>query len=62
MNWSIAFEPLLSWPLLAAVLVPIALIVLAGLWFRQRGALFRVAALLALAAALLNPVLLDEER
>ena len=62
MNYSIAFEPLLSWPLLAAVLAPIALIALAGLWFRQRGALFRFAALLALAAALLNPVLLDEER
>ena len=62
MNWSIAFEPLLSWPLLAAVLVPIALLALAGLLFRQRGALFRFAALVALAAALLNPVLLDEER
>ena len=24
MNWSLAFEPLLSWPLLAAVLVPVA--------------------------------------
>ncbi|NGO54599.1 hypothetical protein [Allomesorhizobium camelthorni] len=62
MNYSLAFEPLLSWPILAAVLVPITLIALAGLWFRQRGALFRFAALLALIAALLNPVLLDEER
>ena len=35
---------------------------LVGLWFRQRGAIFRFAALAALAAALLNPVLLDEER
>ena len=33
MNWSLAFEPLLSWPLLAAVLVPLALLALAGLWF-----------------------------
>ncbi|MBA3447058.1 MAG: hypothetical protein H0T56_05540, partial [Pseudaminobacter sp.] len=62
MNWSIAFEPLLSWPVLAAVLAPITIIALAGLWFRQRGALFRFAALVALVAALLNPVLLDEER
>ncbi len=62
MNWSIAFEPLLSWPLLAAILVPIALMALVGLFFRQRGAIFRLAALVALAAALINPVLLDEER
>jgi hypothetical protein len=62
MNWSVAFEPLLSWPWIAAVLVPIALIVIAGVVFRQRGAWFRLAALAALAAALLNPVLLDEER
>ncbi len=62
MNWSVSFEPLLSWPLLAAVAVPLALLALAGLWLRQRGALFRAAALVALLAALLNPVLLDEQR
>jgi hypothetical protein len=62
MNWSLSFEPLLSWPLLAAVVAPLALLALVGLWLRQRGALFRAAALVALAAALLNPVLLDEER
>ena len=62
MNWSVAFEPLLSWGWLAAVLVPIALLALAGLFFRQRGAWLRFAALAALAAALINPVLLDEER
>ena len=62
MNWSVAFEPLLSWPWIAAVLVPIALIVIAGVVLRQRGAWFRLAALAALAAALLNPVLLAEER
>ncbi|MET3661045.1 hypothetical protein [Aquamicrobium ahrensii] len=61
-NWSLSFEPLLSWPLLAAVLAPLALLALAGLWMRRRGALLRLAALAALAAALLNPVLLDEER
>jgi hypothetical protein len=62
MNWSIAFEPLLSWPWLAAVFIPIALMVLAGLFLRQRGAFLRFAALVALALALINPVLLDEER
>ena len=52
MNWSISFEPLISWPLLAAVLVPLALLALAGLWFGQRGAVLRLVALAALAAAL----------
>ena len=62
MNWSLSFEPLLPWVWLIAVLVPIALVALAGLFFRQRGAWVRLAALVALAAALINPVLLDEER
>ncbi|RWH74937.1 MAG: hypothetical protein EOQ86_23835 [Mesorhizobium sp.] len=62
MNLSLAFEPLVSWPLLGLVLAPLLLLALVGLWFRQRGALFRFAALLALTAALLNPALLDEER
>ncbi len=62
MNWSLAFEPLLSWTWIAVVLVPIAVAAVAGLALRQRGAWFRFAAALALAAALVNPVLLDEER
>ncbi|TPN55657.1 hypothetical protein FJ981_12050 [Mesorhizobium sp. B1-1-4] len=62
MNWSISFEPLISWPLLALVLVPLALLAAVGLWFRQRGAVLRLVALLALAAALFNPVFLNEER
>jgi hypothetical protein len=62
MNWSLSFEPLLSWPWIAAVLVPVALLAIAGLLFRQRGAVFRFAAFVALALALLNPVLLDEVR
>ena len=61
-NWSISFEPLLSWTWLAIVLAPIILVAAVGIWFRQRGGLFRLAALAALAAALLNPVLLDELR
>lgn len=62
MNWSISFEPLISWPLLAAVLVPLALLALAGLWLGRRGAVMRLVALAALAAALFNPVFLDEAR
>ncbi|OQM76845.1 hypothetical protein [Manganibacter manganicus] len=62
MNWSLAFDPLLSWPLVAAVLAPLAILALAGLWLRQRGAWLRVLALAALAAALVNPVFLDEAR
>ncbi len=62
MNWSISFEPLLAWPLSLAILVPVTILVLAGLWLRQRGALFRLAALAALALALLNPVMRDEQR
>jgi len=61
-SWSLSFEPLLSWQFLALILVPLALLALAGLMFRRRGALLRLAALIALAAALLNPVLLDENR
>ncbi len=61
-NWSVVFEPLLSWPLIIGILVPLALLTLAGLWSRARGALFRVAAVAAVAIALVNPVLLDEER
>ncbi len=62
MNWSLAFEPLLSWPLVAVVLAPLAILAAVGLWSRQRGSVFRLAALAALALALVNPVLLDEER
>jgi hypothetical protein len=62
MNWSLSFEPLLSWTMLAIVLVPVAALALVGLVLRQRGALLRVGAFAALAAALANPVLLDEER
>ena len=62
MNWSVSFEPLFAWPLVAAILLPLAALAAAGLFLRQRGALFRAAALVALAAALINPVLLDEER
>jgi hypothetical protein len=62
MNWSLAFEPLLAWHWFAALLIPVAALVAWGLFARQRGAWVRLAAMAALALALINPVLLDEER
>jgi hypothetical protein len=62
MNWSIGFEPLFSWTVLAFLLVPMALLMALSLFLGRRGALLRLAALAALAVALMNPVLLDEER
>jgi hypothetical protein len=61
-SWSIAFEPLLSWPVMAVLLLPLLALAFLGLWFRQRGGWLRLTAFAALALALLNPVLLDEER
>ncbi len=62
MNWTFGFEPLFSWTVLTALLVPLALLMALSLFLGRRGALLRLAALAALALALLNPVLLDEER
>ncbi len=62
MNWSVSFEPLISWPWIAAVLVPLFILAAIGLVLRQRGAWLRGLAFVALALALLNPVLLDELR
>lgn len=62
MNWSLAFEPLFSLPVLAAILLPVAALVVAGLVLRRPGGLMRLAALVALALALLNPALMDEQR
>ena len=42
MNWSIGFEPLLSWTWLAAILVPLGLLAIAGVVLAQRGSLFDV--------------------
>jgi len=61
-NWSVSFEPLVSWQILAAILIPLLLLAALGLWLRQRGAWLRLLAFAALALALLNPVLLDELR
>ncbi|MBN9071014.1 MAG: hypothetical protein J0H34_05295 [Rhizobiales bacterium] len=62
MNWSVSFEPLLSWAWVAVLLVPVVLLAALTLWLGRRGSLLRLVALAALAAALINPVLLDELR
>lgn len=62
MNWSLAFEPFFSWPVLALVMIPILLATAWSLWAGQRGAWLRLAAVAALLGALLNPFLLNEVR
>ncbi|MCO6393365.1 hypothetical protein GTW25_20300 [Aliihoeflea aestuarii] len=62
MNWSLAFEPLIGLQWLGLLAIPVAALVVWGVIAGQRGAWLRLAAMAALALALVNPVLLDEER
>jgi hypothetical protein len=62
MNWSVSFEPLIPWLWLAVIAVPVLALAVAGVFMRQRGAVLRLAGAAALALAVANPVLLDEER
>ncbi len=62
MNWTIGFEPLLSWTWLGIVAVPLALLGIAAVALGRRGGWVRLTAVAALLLALVNPVLLDEER
>ena len=62
MNWSLGFEPLVPWLVLAAIALPVIGLALAAVFLRQRGAFLRLAAVAALVLAVANPVLLDEER
>ncbi|AQT47766.1 hypothetical protein [Bartonella choladocola] len=62
MNQSLAFEPLVSWPL-SLTLIGIALVfVIAALVLRKRGAVLRACALAVMAIALINPVMVEEQR
>ena len=58
----LSLTPLLPWPLLGAVLGLALLVALWGLVRRARGAGWRLAAVLALAAGLLDPTLIRERR
>ncbi|WP_029007547.1 membrane protein [Azospirillum halopraeferens] len=59
---SIAFDPLLPWEALAVLFGAAALVLLLGLVRRARGIAWRLLAFAVLAAALLNPSLVHEER
>jgi hypothetical protein len=62
MNWSLVFSPLLPLPWLIGFTVVAALLLVPGIVRRMRGAWLRLAAAVALLLALLNPVLLNEQR
>ncbi|MDY8110082.1 hypothetical protein U0C82_13120 [Fulvimarina sp. 2208YS6-2-32] len=62
MNWSIDFAPFFSLTTILVLAVPAFVIAVALLVAGMRGAFVRVAALAALILALLNPVVLREER
>ncbi|MFD1199351.1 hypothetical protein ACFQ3K_13650 [Brucella gallinifaecis] len=59
---NIEFEPFLSLPWLIGILAPLALLVLITIFLRMRGGILRGLAAIALALALLNPVIVSEER
>ncbi|OYR22108.1 hypothetical protein [Brucella thiophenivorans] len=59
---NIEFEPFLPLPWLIGILAPLTLLVLATILLRMRGGLIRMLAAVALALALLNPVIISEER
>ena len=58
----IEFEPLFSNLWLGIILLPLALLVIASLALGSRGSILRIVAALAFAIALLNPVIIQEER
>ncbi|HUG61049.1 MAG TPA: hypothetical protein VMP03_04350, partial [Methylomirabilota bacterium] len=62
MSWSIAFDPLVPWWLIAAGAAVALLVVAAGSLRRVKGALVRGLAFLALLAALADPSLVEEQR
>ncbi|MEE2952269.1 MAG: hypothetical protein VYD57_13620 [Pseudomonadota bacterium] len=62
MTWSIDFAPFFSWTVISLIAVPAAILAAGLVVARLRGAFVRVLALAALILALLNPVVLREER
>ncbi len=62
MTWSLDFAPFFSLTTIAILAVPAAILALVLILTRVRGALIRVLAIAALLLALLNPVVLREER
>ena len=62
MNQSLAFEPFLSWTSSLALIGVAFLVVVVAVVLRKRGAILRALALAVLALALLNPVMVEEQR
>ena len=62
MNWSIDFAPLLPEPILWAAAIVAAFLIAILFYRRTRGAALRALSVAALLAALVNPVLRQEER
>ena len=61
MKQSLAFEPLLSWPISLTLIGLAFFLVAVALFLRKRGAVLRACALAALSLALLNPVMIEEQ-
>ncbi|WP_421857526.1 hypothetical protein [Oricola sp.] len=59
---SLEFAPLVAWPLLVLFCVPAALLIAYAVYAQARGAALRAAAAAALAFAVANPVVNEEER
>ena len=59
---SVAFDPLLPWPVLIALGAAGLVLVLLGLRARARGLLWRFLAVVVVLAALANPALIEEQR
>ncbi len=59
---SISFAPLFAWPVIGLLSLAAGLLVIYGLWRGVRGSWIRLAAFAALALALSNPSLLQEDR
>jgi hypothetical protein len=59
---SVAFDPLLGWPLLAVLGVIGLVLVLLGLHAGARGTIWRLGSVLVVLAALANPALIEEQR
>ncbi|MEA2756116.1 MAG: hypothetical protein QOJ54_2405, partial [Aliidongia sp.] len=61
-GYSLAWTPLLPWPLLAAAGFVALLILGYGVWRRARGTAWRLAAIAIVLAALADPSLVEERR
>ena len=59
---SVAFDPLLGWPLLAVLGGVGLVLVLLGLRAGARGTIWRLGSVLVVLAALANPALIEEQR